>query len=295
MRFGLLVLCALLNTAWCDYKCICSYVVERDVYSMPSNDSDSIGYLYEFDCKPFITEDADWFTVAYEHKLGYVKKGDKIVIQTCPGQYPDADKITNSTVSPSSNSYTVEAIVPSADATEPPAELASTHAPTTIQVHTITTTQSALQACAALTHQSSTAFANNNFCYELVTLHQTFSDAERECMRKGGHLAHIQSMEEQAFLTSNLQHFVGDSYIWIGLQDTGREEHFEWTSGEPLSFTYWYPYRKDLFLHNFEDCVAMRTHNFVKVFDGEWEDLPCSRAHSYICQFDIQSGLNVFG
>jgi hypothetical protein len=54
-------------------------------------------------------------------------------------------------------------------------------------------------------------------------------------MRKGGHLAHIQSMEEQAFLTSNLQHFVGDSYIWIGLQDTGREEHFEWTSGKPSS------------------------------------------------------------
>jgi hypothetical protein len=50
--------------------------------------------------------------------------------------------VTNSTVSPSSNSYTVEAIVPSADATEPPAVLASTHAPTTVEVHTFTTTQS---------------------------------------------------------------------------------------------------------------------------------------------------------
>jgi hypothetical protein len=49
---------------------------------------------------------------------------------------------SNSTISPSSNSYTVEASVPSADATEPPAELASTHAPTTVEVHTFTTTQS---------------------------------------------------------------------------------------------------------------------------------------------------------
>ncbi|XP_053378749.1 uncharacterized protein LOC123526222 [Mercenaria mercenaria] len=92
MLYRLFVLCALFQAASCDYKCVCSYIVERGVYSTPSNGSDVLGYMYEFDCKPVVTETGSWFTVAFEHKLGYVEDGERLEVQTCPGDYPDADK-----------------------------------------------------------------------------------------------------------------------------------------------------------------------------------------------------------
>ena len=35
-----------------DYECVCNYNVETPVYSAPSTGSPTVGYMYEFDCKP---------------------------------------------------------------------------------------------------------------------------------------------------------------------------------------------------------------------------------------------------
>ncbi|XP_060593952.1 aggrecan core protein-like [Ruditapes philippinarum] len=77
-----------------DYKCVCSYSVETNVYATPSEQGDVLGYLYEFDCKPDVGQsDDEWFTVAFEHKLGFVKNNADLQIQTCQGSVPDEDKL----------------------------------------------------------------------------------------------------------------------------------------------------------------------------------------------------------
>lgn len=70
--FGAVILLFLHNCV-CDYDCLCNYNVEKAVYGSADAANKPIGYMYEFDCKPLISDaDPKWSTVAYEHKVGIV-------------------------------------------------------------------------------------------------------------------------------------------------------------------------------------------------------------------------------
>ena len=57
-----------------DIPCVCCLAVEKTVYSEPDVDSDPVGYMYEFDCKPKDTEAPEvdgFYTLQFEHQVLY--------------------------------------------------------------------------------------------------------------------------------------------------------------------------------------------------------------------------------
>ncbi|KAH3826978.1 hypothetical protein DPMN_128906 [Dreissena polymorpha] len=53
MSFSVLLLIfATFATVAGDYPCVCNYNVEAAVHLLPDDNSEALGYMYEFDCKP---------------------------------------------------------------------------------------------------------------------------------------------------------------------------------------------------------------------------------------------------
>ncbi|XP_052820487.1 aggrecan core protein-like [Mya arenaria] len=126
-----------------------------------------------------------------------------------------------------------------------------------------------------------TIFSVGDKCYELVPTLRSWFDAENDCRHKGGHLAHIGDSSHQQAINNVVQQYHGDQGVWIGLHDLQHEEHFQWTSGDPVTYTNWMPGRKNLFFHGVEDCVGLGVHQY----HGRWEDLTCGQKIAYICEF----------
>ncbi|XP_060593977.1 brevican core protein-like isoform X2 [Ruditapes philippinarum] len=152
-----LVFAAFFGLASCDYKCVCNYNVEKSVQTSPSVQSNVMGYMYEFDCKPQagVSADADWLPVAYEHKLGYVEVDSQLQVQTCPGAVPDEDKLPTT----SAPQTTTMPVTSEAQTTEPKPTAQTTSVvstsqnPTTTQTTTMPTTSTTTEA---LTTESTT-------------------------------------------------------------------------------------------------------------------------------------------
>lgn len=66
-----IVLC--LHTTIADYSCLCNYEIELAVLKNPVAESTTIGYMYEFDCKPqFDSEihNGNYMAIVFEHQVG---------------------------------------------------------------------------------------------------------------------------------------------------------------------------------------------------------------------------------
>ncbi|XP_052776850.1 aggrecan core protein-like [Mya arenaria] len=90
-----ILLCGMVR---CDYACICNYNVESAVYLQENKNSKTIGYLYEFDCKPSYGQlrHGIFFQIQFEGQVGYVEDNSQIMIQTCPGSVPTQDQVSTS-------------------------------------------------------------------------------------------------------------------------------------------------------------------------------------------------------
>jgi hypothetical protein len=83
---------------------------------------------------------------------------------------------------------------------------------------------------AASTNSETTFISQERrICYELVTRHKTWDNAETDCQRKGGHLATITNSREEQLVYHYVKSYGHNT--WIGLNDQTREEHFQWASG----------------------------------------------------------------
>jgi hypothetical protein len=60
-------------------------------------------------------------------------------------------------------------------------------------------------------------------CYLVVRSYKTWTDAEKDCVNKGGHLASIHSADENRFI-GNL--YSGSNSVWIGGTDVAVEVGF---------------------------------------------------------------------
>lgn len=83
--------------------------------------------------------------------------------------------------------------------------------------------------------------ANHHAYYLLTRL--SWEDSEAEAMVLGGHLVTINDAAENQWVADTffpLTQIVPCS-LWIGLNDVAEEGRFVWSSGEPVTFTYWYP------------------------------------------------------
>ena len=67
-------------------------------------------------------------------------------------------------------------------------------------------------------------------CYTLVPHKVSWAHAEAVCSHRGGHLFHITDVSQNLYFDRWLSTHFNHS-VWLGLHDTVREEHFQWTSG----------------------------------------------------------------
>ncbi len=76
----------------------------------------------------------------------------------------------------------------------------------------------------------------NGHTYYLLT-QSTWSNAEAEAVKLGGHLATIRNAQEDQWVYSTFGGYEGA--LWIGLTDRDKLFSFTWASGEPFSYANW--------------------------------------------------------
>src|SRR5262245_47952341 len=87
-----------------------------------------------------------------------------------------------------------------------------------------------------------TSAGGNGHFYALTTTRSTWVQAEAEAVALGGHLVAVNSQAEQNFLASMFPGTTAEEdQYWIGFTDQASEGAFVWTTGEPVSYTNWYP------------------------------------------------------
>ena len=110
---------------------------------------------------------------------------------------------------------------------------------------------------------------SNNHLYCLTPNGLDWLKAEQYAREKGGHLVAINDEFEQEWL---VQVFGGNKLYWIGLSDAETEGQWQWSNGDPLSYTNWYPGEPNNRWSCGEDYAVM---NWKR--PGCWNDLgPCS-------------------
>ncbi|WP_414521362.1 SGNH/GDSL hydrolase family protein [Umezakia ovalisporum] len=85
----------------------------------------------------------------------------------------------------------------------------------------------------------------NGKVYHLLD-HAFWQDSENQAVRLGGHLATINSQDENDFLVKTFGDIAlakapeqAKVALWIGLNDVEQEGSFVWSSGEPVAYTNW--------------------------------------------------------
>jgi len=86
---------------------------------------------------------------------------------------------------------------------------------------------------------------NNGHHYSLLSP-SSWTASEAEAVTLGGHLATVRSAAENQWIIDTFSQWLIDNrgglgYVWIGLNDALSEGSFVWSSGEPVSYTNWFP------------------------------------------------------
>ena len=101
--------------------------------------------------------------------------------------------------------------------------------------------------------------------YTLHTTGKTWSEAEIECQKEGGHLASVTSEEVNQMVTD----MAGNKYIWLGGKRDDKD--WSWSDDSAWEYTRWGQNVNDM-----ADCVRFIT--------GEWYKYECSRTSAFVCQ-----------
>ncbi|XP_025096315.1 low affinity immunoglobulin epsilon Fc receptor-like [Pomacea canaliculata] len=119
-------------------------------------------------------------------------------------------------------------------------------------------------------------------CYVLLEELLTWIEAREFCLAVGGHLAEIENVNENRFLTAILvAHSVNGS--WIGLEDLTQEDRFVWTTSQREAvYTNW---ARD------EPSDSQRAQNCVWLTNkpewqppGGWDDGQCGAHFLAMCE-----------
>jgi len=114
------------------------------------------------------------------------------------------------------------------------------------------------------------ADGGNGHYYLLTSEEMFWKEAEAQAVSWGGRLASILSLEEQLFINDTF--LSGDDstrHLWIGLTEERQEGVWEWTSGDPYEFSYWYPGEPNNWTMD-EDYVII---NWGASKVGGWNDI----------------------
>ncbi|XP_017009016.2 accessory gland protein Acp29AB-like [Drosophila takahashii] len=104
---------------------------------------------------------------------------------------------------------------------------------------------------------------------------KTWAEAEIKCRQMGGYLAAIQNQDELNAITAKLRK---DTDYWLGINDSASEgQYVSVASGRRAPFLKWKPDEPNDF-DGAEECIHL--------YNGEMNDLFCSREHVFLCQAD---------
>ena len=116
----------------------------------------------------------------------------------------------------------------------------------------------------------------NGHAYTLTSGPSNWLDARSEAETLGGYLVTINDQSEQQFVVQSfLSGANSNDTYWIGLTDKDSEGVFEWSNGEPVTYTNWYPGEPNDFAAG-EDCVIINWHfsQGNTTAQGDWNDVP---------------------
>lgn len=126
----------------------------------------------------------------------------------------------------------------------------------------------------------------NGHYYYLYTggIASSYDEALQYCKDKGGYLATLTSKEENDFVYSYILQQGYDS-AYFGLSDAANEGHWEWCTGEPLSYTNWHSGEPNGENSN-EDYALF----YYKFSDGTWNDgdfggQTVNSGNAFICEW----------
>ncbi|XP_050411641.2 macrophage mannose receptor 1 isoform X2 [Patella vulgata] len=123
-------------------------------------------------------------------------------------------------------------------------------------------------------------------CYQFNNFERRWNDAQRYCSNYHGHLVVIKSAEEQNFIMSSLRKLHWNrNGVWIGATDRHKEMHWQWLTGETISYSNWASGQPSCSWLCIEDCGQLRYRD-----GGKWHDYPCNSIpylYSFICQYDM--------
>lgn len=101
----------------------------------------------------------------------------------------------------------------------------------------------------------------NGHAYKKVHC-ETRDEVITQATDEEAHLVAINDAEEQAWLEA----VFGHEFYWIGLSDVEKEGHWQWDSGEPITYENWLP---DGFFSETLD-VGERDYAVMTFVDGKW-------------------------
>ncbi|XP_077413372.1 collectin-11 isoform X3 [Vanacampus margaritifer] len=117
--------------------------------------------------------------------------------------------------------------------------------------------------------------------YLLVKEEKRYSDAERYCQMRGGHLAMPKDEGANTALASYITE-AGLSRVYIGVHDLDVEGVFTYVDRSPMStYSKWRKGEPNN-AYDDEDCAEM-------VASGEWTDVACQPTMYFVCEFDKDS------
>jgi hypothetical protein len=110
--------------------------------------------------------------------------------------------------------------------------------------------------------------------------------AEQIGVSLGGHLATINNAAENEWVFTNFSNFGGgDRALWIGLNDAGQENIWQWISGAPVTYFNWAPGEPN------NGGGLFPSENHVLIWNpssgfppGSWNDAPSNQLHSAVIE-----------
>ncbi|XP_068422467.1 asialoglycoprotein receptor-like 1 [Clinocottus analis] len=120
-------------------------------------------------------------------------------------------------------------------------------------------------------------------CYVLSSTTMTWSQAEEQCRKHGGHLVVLNNVEELDYISK----VVNIKYNhWIGLVEREHEGHWSWVDGTDFNSTptFWDNGQPDNwdYSENGEDCGQIHASERRK--RKMWNDADCNLLYHYICE-----------
>lgn len=122
----------------------------------------------------------------------------------------------------------------------------------------------------------------NGSCYYISVYGRSWSDSQKYCKQKGGHLAIILTPEEQTFIWDLLPRGYWNAY-WFGISDEKVEDDWYWVDGTKLVGGFWEDGEPNNHIN--EDCGYMiKTDVLSRVAIKSWYDAPCHMSLPWICE-----------